>query len=258
MRTAWRGGWGRVLRAPGGRRTAAGVAAAGALMLVGVWLLGPQAPPLYDGVCLPGQYMYLSPPPGSPGSPSAVNKTIDVGGGQPGVQLITKEAVPQAQLLIGEGSLRIPQGTSTIRLAIEPVPPATVAPPDGHIDGNVYRFSATTSSGAPVEVAAGSNINVLLLSPTSALNGKIEEFRNGSWKAWPTSPSGCAGTLAALPDSFGDFAIVVPGKGGGGNATEGGASGGGVAPVVLVVGAVVVLFAVIVGLVRVARARGRP
>lgn len=254
---------------PASRVLLAGAALAGV-----AWLLAPSpVPPLYDGLAGPSEaYRYVSPPPGyqSTPPPSSASKQLTVSAEVvPAAFVATEEQPPQAQLLIGEGSVAAPPGAHTVTLSVKPVPPPVPLPAsDGRIDGNVYQASATGDTGGEASIKPGASTTVptmVLRGPPGSGSGTIWRLKaGGSWSKLDTKPLGgqVQDMLAASTDSFGFFAIVLPASTGGSSSSTsnggGGGSGGGSFPVVAVV-VPLVLLALIGGLlvaIRTSRARG--
>jgi hypothetical protein len=130
-----------------------------------------------------------------------------------------------------------------LTITIHPVPPPSTAP-NGTIDGNVYRVTATTNTGAAVGVRK--NKAEIDLRGTG-LRGSpvIEQFNQGRWSRLTTGQFIGVAMYTANISGLGDFALVFAGK-----ATAGGNSS---LPYVIIGAAVVVLLLVGLLLARVAR-----
>ena len=183
------------------------------LVIVAARLLVPSAPPLYDGVVPLEAYRWLDPPPpGQHGGAKGATAVVPVQGGKsPLVAVATPELEPQAQILAPPEGLTLPAGTKTIRVSIEPIPPEGV-PTDGHIDGNVYRFTVTDQDGTPITAPASARVSVVLRAADPTLSeATIERYANGTWQPSKTSSEGFGATFLTIATDFGDFAVVAPG-----------------------------------------------
>lgn len=218
------------------RLTALGVAGV-SLVAVAVLHASGGGPALYDGLCTPPQYKTLgaNPPPPSvsmsfPASQLGQTQT-----------LADNDTTPQAQIIIGAGTLVAAPGASEVTVAIAPVKPPAQVP--GPIDGNVYDFTAT-SGGKPVVPAAAHPVTIALGSTSSSgPTLTLERFDGSRWTALKTFQSGCGSTYDAASPSLGLFALVAPGSGGSGAPASSGPSS-----LIVVVIVVVVLALVIVGI----------
>ena len=184
-----------------------------ALALVAAWWAAPaQSPPVYDGLCLSSPYRYLHPPAGTASAKPdpAARKLAVTGGDIETTQIATDEPnQPQAQLIIASGTLRIPAGATEVTLSITPVDPPATGPADGRIDGNVYRFAATSDAGA-VTTTGTTKATVLLIgtSTTGSAREVLERFDGKAWHQVPTVTIGCAGSYATSTTDLGDYAVV--------------------------------------------------
>ena len=176
------------------------------------------APPLYDGVVVDEPYLYLTPPPGALGGAQGRSATVTLEGGtSPLVAVATPENVPQAQIFAAPGSLTLPPGTTSLSVAITPIPTAA-QPTEGHISGNVYRISVTNQAGTAVTAPAAAQVSIVLRAADPQLfDGVVARFANGTWKALETAPAGAGGTFLAVVTEFGDFAVLAPQTGTGGS-----------------------------------------
>jgi hypothetical protein len=167
-------------------------------------------PPLYDGVIVEAPYVWLSPPAGFSGGAQGVDQTVRVQGGHsPDIGVGTAENPPQAQLFAGAGFLNLPSGTTSIRVSIEPVAPASL--PDGWtIAGNVYRVSVTNQAGQPVSGQASGGVTIELRGPATLNAPAIEHFSGGKWSELAADSVGQPNIFGAVVTDFGDFALVEP------------------------------------------------
>jgi hypothetical protein len=241
-------------------RQPAAVLVTGAALLVLFWGLGPRsAPPLYDGGPINAEpYRYLHPPPGLSATkpPSTIDVTLKLEGGlSPSIPQSTDEQPPQAELLAAQGEFALPPGTTAVHVTMAPVDPPAVAPPDGKVAGNVYRFAVTAMpGGAPLALRPGQQVTVVLRGPTGMTNPVLELWDGASWSTLDmTQPLGGApDSYTANAKALGDIALVVPNapssSGGGGGGGGGGSAGILVAAVIIA--AVMVAAAVVLVLRR--------
>jgi hypothetical protein len=227
----------------------AGLAAA-ALALLAVALVrgGGGGPPLYDGVCLAPKYTMLGAQPGPPAR-SQTFTASDLAGT---FELADNDTTPQAQIIVGAGSLAPPPGSAGATVSITPVTPPSVKPADGTIDGNVYDFEAR-SGGQAVHVKPGHLVTIVLSATrTGGPQLQVEHFDGTRWGAPAKSvASGCGTTYQVNSSTLGLFALVAQG----GATGDGGGAGGGFPVVVVVV--VVAVIAAAIGAVRLSRQRSR-
>ena len=185
--------------------------AIGLTIVVAAQRLAPiGGPPLYDGVIVEAPYVWLSPPAGFSGGAQGVDQTVPVQGGHsPDIGVGTSENPPQAQIFAGAGFLHLPSGTTSIKVSIEPVAPASL--PDGWtIAGNVYRFSVTNQAGQPVSGQASGGVTIELRGPATLNAPVIEHFSGGKWSELAADSVGQPNVFTAVVTDFGDFALVEP------------------------------------------------
>ena len=189
------------------------------LGLVAVWLIRPTAaPPLYDGIPLPSQYRYLSPPANYDNRPPQVaHAVISVpAGGSPRIDVSTGDG--QARLQADAGVLAVPAGADRLSVDIVAVPAPAARPSPGQVDGNVYLVSLT-AAGAAVRPAPGRSVTVTLAA-TGTLSGEsLQAYAAAT--GWTTLATRDLGSLlfAAPVTDLGEIAVVASG-----GATEGVAS----------------------------------
>ena len=118
--------------------------------------------PLFDGVGVSEPYRYLDPPPPAVGAspfasdPTSFTQPMTIKDGKiPAMFAGTSETPPQAQMFTSGPVFDVPAGTTQVQITVAPVR-SSVAPPNGHISGNVYHFSITTPDGTEVPIKAGS------------------------------------------------------------------------------------------------------
>ncbi|MBJ7608992.1 MAG: hypothetical protein JF887_06130 [Candidatus Dormibacteraeota bacterium] len=225
-------------RRPTRRRAAIGVALVALAVLAAVHGAGGNAPSVYDGLCLPAQYLALSGSP-SPGSASMTYTADDLAQTK---ELVTSESVPQAQLIIAAGSFTVPAGT-TVTVTIAAVAAPSVKPANGSIVGNVYQFLARASNGQVLALLPGHPATVTLEAPSAGgPQVTLERYEPSSWTALKTFQSGCGNTDSAASPSLGLFALIAQGSAA--TTPPPGGSGGGSGS--LIVLAVVAVAAVVV------------
>jgi hypothetical protein len=207
-----------------------------------LWRLMPAAsPPIYDGICVADPYRAM----GSSPPPSSASMTYPAGD-TPVSDVRTAENPAQAEVLMMSGALSSP--ASQIVVSIAAVPAPGPRPAHGSIDGNVYRFSATTASAAAL--TPSSPVTVLLRGTRSTPAHTLERLDGARWTPLQTFLEGCGDVFEADSNRLGDFALVVSGAPAPGP--------GGAAPVGLIAGALTVaLIATILLLVRLGRTRSR-
>jgi hypothetical protein len=200
-----------------------------------VWRFLPAgSPPIYDGQCIANPYETLG---GSPAAQPAT-KTFPKASTFPAAQVLTGETPPQALILIETGTF---DNSTPVTLTITPVPAPALKPPNGTIEGNVYRFSAVNGSGAEIEPAPSLPVFIVLRGLTSFPAPVIDRFNGTSWTPITTLDAGCGNTFEVTAPQLGDFAAVKPGAGG---ATPQ-ASGGGV-PAAAIIGGLALLLIIAV------------
>jgi hypothetical protein len=186
----------------------------GVAIVLAVRILAPNtAVPLYDGVVVAEPYRYLTPPAGAAGNPTSYAATPATTNGQsPDIVAATKETPPQAQLIAAAGSFNVPAGTTSLKIAVDPVPPPSVPPPAGAV-GNVYRVSVTDASGAAVPVKADSPVTVSLRAPAGSGGVTIWLFDGSTWTAVRTDAAGQPDTFLTATGTLGEFVLVGSGFG---------------------------------------------
>ena len=179
--------------------------AAGLVVIAAAQVLAPlDRPPLYDGVVVEEPYRYLAPGPGQAGDPTSYAGTEPViGPASPAFAAATAEGPPQAQLIAQAGAFSIPEEATGMAVTIMPVAPE----PPGAIPGNAYRFSVTDEAGAPVPVATGSFVTLLLRAPTGLTEVTIVQLVDGGWTPVPTLRAGEPDAYDINVDVLGVFAI---------------------------------------------------
>ena len=212
---------------------------------------GGTGPPLYDGLCLPPQYLTLGASPG-PGSASATYTAEQLGQTQ---ELATSETTPQAQVIIGAGSFTAPTGAS-VTVTLQPVPAPAVKPADGTISGNVYQLAARTSTGQAVELVAGHAPTVVLQAPSSGgPELTLERFSGTGWSALRTIQSGCGTAYEAAAPTLGMFALVAAAGSSASPSPGSGPVASGPPAVLIVIVVVLVVLAVLIAATRLGRRR---
>ncbi len=215
--------------------------------LVAVWRVLPTgSPPIYDGICVADPYETLG---GSP-APEPVSKTFPPESSFAASEIFTGESPPQAQLLMQAGTF---DNTATLTMSITAVQPPSLTPPNGTVEGNVYRFAVLSSTGAQLQPKAQLPVYIVLRGTKSVPAPTIDRFDGTSWTPLSTVNAGCGNTFEAQSTRLGEFAAVA--RIGGAPAPS--SSGGGI-PAVAIIGALVVLLLLaIVLLFSLDRGRGR-
>jgi hypothetical protein len=190
------------------------------LVLTLVWRFLPNgSPPIYDGQCIANPYVAL----GSSPAPQAASKTFPAASTFPASEVLTGETPPQAQILIEPGTFN---NSTAVTVSITPVVPPPAKPPNGTIEGNVYRFSARDAAGTALEpVSPSLAVFIILRGLTSFPAPTIDRFNGTSWTPLPTLNAGCGNTFEVTSAQLGDFAAVRPGGGGTAPPTSGGVPG---------------------------------
>jgi hypothetical protein len=170
------------------------------------------APPLYDSFASPDPYRYLHPGPGQRDTPGGASVTHAYSGQDTGPLVLATggENPPQAQLLIGDTTLVVPPDARSITASITPVDPPAVAPPNGVVAGNVYRFSIVTDTGAAVTLRPEHPVSLVLRGPNGTTGATIDVFDGTAWAPLTTTPVGGPDIFAANTTRLGDAALVVP------------------------------------------------
>jgi hypothetical protein len=217
--------------------------------LAGVWRLLPSgSPAIYDGNCIANPYESLGSSPAPQPASSTFPKSKNV---FPASEVYTSETPPQAQLIMESGSF---DNTTAFTISITPVVAPSVKPPNGVIEGNVYRFSAINAEGAAVTPKANVLLTVVLRATKSIPAPVIDRFNGTAWIPLQTLNSGCGNTFLVSSTQLGEFAAVAPG----GSTPQPPAAPSGGFPVVAIVGALVVLLVIaIVVLFSLDRGRNR-
>jgi hypothetical protein len=234
------------------RRRAALAAAALSLLALAAVRAGGGGPPLYDGICLPPHYLLLG---GNPPAP-AQSKAFSAADIASTFELADNDSSPQAQMIVGPGSLAAPPGVSTVTVSITPVKPPPIPPPQASIEGNVYSFEAQ-AGGSQLALAPGHPATIVLGATSSGgSQPTVEHFDGTRWTALKTFTAGCGTTYEAASPSLGLFALIVQGSTGSGSGSGSGSSSSAGPPVaLLVVAVIIVVLALAIGATRLSRRR---
>ncbi len=216
--------------------------------LMAVWRVLPAAsPPIYDGNCIADPYRFV----GASPAPEAASMTFPASTNPfPTSEVFTGETPPQAQILMQAGTF--PNSTA-LTISITPVPAPVVKPPNGTIEGNVYRFAAMTSSGAQLQPQAATPVTIVLRGTRSIPAPTIDRFNGTAWTPLQTLNSGCGNTFEVSSSQMGQFAAVGPAAG----AQPPPGPGGGIPAVAIVAGLVVLLLVAVIALFSLDRGRRR-
>lgn len=196
------------------------VVALSVLALTLVWRFLPSgSPPIYDGQCIANPYVAI----GASPAPQGASKTFPQASAFPASEVLTGETPPQAQILIEPGTFN---NSTAVTVSVTPVPAPTAKPPNGNIEGNVYRFSARSAAGSELEPASPSLAVFIILRGLSSFPAPtIDRFNGTSWTPLPTLNAGCGNTFEVTSAQLGDFAAVRPGGGGTAPPPSGGVPG---------------------------------
>jgi len=199
---------------PGGTRRPwrAALTLGAVVALAGLVVGGRPWATLYDGVIVAEPYLWLDPPPGHPGNPQGATAQLNLeDGGSPLLAVATPELVPQAQVFAIPGALILPDGTTSIDVAIAPVEPPAL-PTDGHIAGNVYAITVTNQAGATIAADPAAQVSVVLRAPDpTTTTATVVRYDGTAWRPVKTDPAGLGATFTAVVTQFGDFAVLLPG-----------------------------------------------
>lgn len=185
--------------------------ALGAGLVLAVQVAVPVGVPLYDGVVVVEPYRFLQPSSGQTGNPTSfvAEPKVGAGGVSPVIAAATTESPPQAQLIVQRDAFAVPAGTSSLRVTITPVE-AEVAPTDGGIAGNVYRFAATDATGRSlVTKRCEQCLSLVLRAPEGVDEAVIGHYAGGAWKQVATVHAGLAAMFQANITELGDYAVVT-------------------------------------------------
>jgi hypothetical protein len=211
-----------------------------------VWRFLPDgSPPIYDGQCIADPYVMLG---GSP-APKSATTTFPKAASFPPEQVLTGETPSQALILMESGTF---DNSTAVTVSVTPVPAPAVKPPNGTVEGNVYRFSAVNASGTELEPMPSVPVYIILRALSSFPAPLIDRFNGTTWTPLSTFNAGCGNTFEATSSQLGEFAAVKPG----GKGTTPAASGGGVPAAAIVAGLVVLLIIVVAMLFTLDRRRG--
>lgn len=177
------------------------------LMGLSQLLAGTATVPLFDGVVVEEPYRFVQPPPSGatdPFSASAVEMVVN--GAMPLVAIATEETPPQAQMIAQADAFAIAPGTTSVAVSIEPNTPT-----DPRIVGNVYRFTVIDQAGAPLDIAPGAVVTIVLRAPQPDPAAMVAHLDAGQWVTLQTQHGGLPDLYAANITQLGDFAMLTPG-----------------------------------------------
>ena len=193
-------------RGPGPSRSRSRVALLAGVGIVVLYLAGAAVSgrasvlarrPLLDGLAPPTPYRWVNPPPGLAAGnkrPASTRFTLQLTarGSRLGA---FSSGDGQVNLVLSEGAVPARSGQSGVRVAVDPVDPATLGPvPSGLVAaGNAYRIQAGyRPSGAKVETLAGQSSIALvypLLATAVADPSGHQVLSSADGKAWTALPS---------------------------------------------------------------------
>lgn len=226
-------------------------------LLVFVWaVVPPTGFPLYDGINLPQEpYRYLQPPPGHPAGlpPSSIHRAVAIShGNSPIYKVGSAESPPQAYFIMQYRALKVPAGVNRVLIDVKAIPPPGPAPSGSKLDGNVYRYTVTAPSGAPVPLRGQPKAGVELRGTGASGTPTIAQYVGGSWSKLPTLVILGQNYYLANVKTLGDFVLLLPAKGGGGSGGIGGAL-----PLIIAAVVLVLLAIAAIVLIRLSRSRAR-
>ncbi len=104
------------------------------------------------------------------------------------------------------------KSSTPLTMSITPIPAPDVKPPNGTIQGNVYRFSVLTPSGSELEPATPALAATIILRGTTSIPSADDRaVQRHVVDALPTLNAGCGNTFEATSTVLGDFAAVAAG-----------------------------------------------
>jgi hypothetical protein len=217
-------------------------------LLTVVWRVLPTgSPPLYDGNCIADPYVTLASHPAAKGATRNFPATTTP---FPSSEVFTSETPPQAQVLMEPGSF---DDTTALTISITPVAAPAVKPPNGAIEGNVYKFAAVNAAGVAVAPRSNVLLTIVLRGTTSVPAPTIDRYNGTAWTPLSTQNEGCGNTFIAPSMQLGEFAAVGPA----GGTTPPPSPGGGIPVLAIVGGLVVLLLVAVVALFSLERGRRR-
>lgn len=175
-----------------------------AVLLVGAGALAsPSVVPVYDGVGNPDEpYRYVE----TPKAPPPVSVTVPVRSGSSApLRLASAEKGPQVLVDLAAGAFT--STAATVTLTASPLPGDGRRTPQGTIDGNVYRVSA--SAGAVLQPEAANGFLFLraavMTEPDPVLVHRLRP--TDPWREVRTTRTG-RDVLSTPFRSLGDYAVV--------------------------------------------------
>jgi hypothetical protein len=211
------------------------------------WRVLPAgSPPIYDGNCIADPYETL----GASPAPQPATKVFPAASTFPTSEVFTGETPPQAQLLMEPGTF---DNSTAVTISITPVPAPAAKPPNGAIEGNVYRFSAITPAGTELDPRPNVLATIVLRATRSVPAATIDRFDGTRWIPLQTFNSGCGNTFEVTSTKLGAFAAVGASSGG----SHPAAPSGGIPVAAIIGGLAVLLIAAIVVLFSLDRGRSR-
>lgn len=230
------------------RRHGGFVVLAAVVALVAIWRVLPAASPaIYDGNCIADPYVTLG---GSPAAKGATTTFPATKTSFPASEVYTGETPPQAQVIFESGSF---DNTVAVTLSVDPVAAPAVKPPNGSIEGNVYKYTAVNADGVAVAPRPNVLLTIVLRGTKSVPPPVIDRFNGTSWTPLPTQNSGCGNTFIAGSMQLGEFAAVAPG----GTSPSQPAPAGGIPGALIIGGLAALLVIAIVVLFTLDRSRNR-
>jgi hypothetical protein len=177
-----------------------------ALLIVAIGrLASPAAVPVYDGIGNPDQpYKYA----GRSGAPAPATTTVPVSAGASGpLEVRSSEMGPQLLVQLAAGAFQAP--THTLTVTATPMQGDGTTVPEGTIDGNVYRFTATPGAVLRPDRALGF---LFLRAAVMTRPNPVVVHRSSDSGPWEKVKTVRAGTdiLSTPFKALGDYAVVRP------------------------------------------------
>lgn len=175
-----------------------------AVLLVGAGALAsPTVVPVYDGVGNPDEpYRYAD----TPQAPPPVSVTVPVGNGSSApVRLASAEKGPQVLVDLARGAFTAT--SPTVTLTAVPLPGDGQRAPQGTLDGNVYRLTASPGAVLQPDTANGFLFlrSAVMTKPDPVLVHRLRPA--DPWRTLPTTRTG-RDVLSTPFRALGDYAVV--------------------------------------------------
>lgn len=193
------------------RRVLLGIAVIAAYIVVAIATPFGPTRPLLDAVGVPQPYRWVNPPEiARDGNvvPHSVTHKVRLGAtGSESQSLATPDG--QAGLVFPDLAFAARAGEKTISVKIDPLDPATLAPPprDSRFDGNAYRFTATYDKSKAEAVPTKP---VTLVMRFAILATKIFRLDGERWTELDATPLGASLQIYGDTPTLGTFVAASP------------------------------------------------